>query len=182
VRQDLARLRVVFAGLSVLVVDDDLECRDACRYLLEEFGATVLVASDGIEALAVLREHAPDLMLSDMAMPRLDGYALVRQVRNDPVRHGLPMVAVSASFAAADQHSEIPEGADAALGKPFDYRDLDRTLQQVMFKRPRAFKRQRTRLRVRATAECAHARELQAKARLLCDALARRRDAGQRGA
>src|SRR5262249_38477306 len=61
--------------------------------------------SDGIEALTVLRQGAPDLVLSDIMMPRLDGYALMRQVREDPALRSLPMIAVSASFPGADQPS-----------------------------------------------------------------------------
>jgi len=168
---ELLRLRHIFECLTVLVVDDDVACRDAFTFILEDLGATVLVASDGIEALAVLRQGAPDLVLSDIMMPRLDGYALMRQVREDPALSTLPMIAVSASFAAADQPSAEHPAMDGTLSKPFDYRDLDRALQQVMLMRPAFFKRQLRRLRTRAAAERAHAGELRAKARFLYKAV-----------
>src|SRR5262249_39180548 len=168
---ELLRLRLVFEGLTVLVVDDDVACRDAFTYMLEELGATVLVASDGIEALAVLRQDSPDLVLSDIMMPRLDGYALMRQVREGPALSTLPLIAVSASFPAADQPSAGRPAMDGTLGKPFDYRDLDRALQHVMVKRPAFFKRQLRRLRARATAERAHAGELRAKVRFVYEAV-----------
>ena len=168
---ELLRLRHIFECLTVLVVDDDVACRDAFTFILEELGATILVASDGIEALAVLRQDSPDLVLSDMMMPRLDGYALMRQVREDPALRSLPMIAVSASFAAADQPSAEHPAMDGTLSKPFDYRDLDRALQQVMLMRPAFFKRQLRRLRTRAAAERAHAGELRAKARFLYKAV-----------
>jgi len=171
--REVLRLRAFFEGLNVLVVDDDVACRDVFTSLLAELGAAVLVAADGIEALALLREHDPDLVLSDVMMPRLDGYALVRQVRDDPARTGLPMIAVSASFPAADQQSARPE-VDGTLMKPFDYRDLDRALQQVMLKRPALFKRQRRRLRARATAQRARAGDIRGKARFLREAIERR--------
>jgi CheY-like chemotaxis protein len=172
---ELLRLRPIFEGLTVLVVDDDVACRDAFTDMLEELGAAVLVASDGIEALAVLRQGAPDLVLSDIMMPRLDGYALMRQVRKDPALSGLPMIAVSAFFPAADQPMVGHSGVDGTLSKPFDYRDLDRALQRVMLKRPELFKRQRGRLRARATAQRAHACELRAKFRLPYESVVRRR-------
>lgn len=170
--RELLRLRAIFEGLTVLVVDDDVACRDAFTYILEELGATVLVAADGIEALAVLREHDPDLVVSDITMPRLDGYALVRQVREDPARSGLPMITVSASF--PDRQSAGQPGVDGTLSKPFDYCDLDRALYHVMRKRPALFQRQLARLRQHATAWCAKARDLRATAQHL---LKRRRTA-----
>jgi len=169
--REVLRLRAIFEGLTVLVVDDDVACRDAFTDLLEELGAAVLVASDGIEAQAVLRQGAPDLVLSDIMMPRLDGYALMRQVREDPALRSLPMIAVSASFPGADQPSAEHPLMDGTLSKPFEYRDLDRALQQVMWMRPAFFKRQLRRLRARAAAERAHAGELRAKARFLYKAV-----------
>jgi CheY-like chemotaxis protein len=167
VSRELARLRPIFEGATVLVVDDDSACRDAFQYLLEDLGATVLVAPDGIAALAVLSEHDPDLVLSDVLMPGLDGYALVRRVREDERRTTLPVIGVSASFAAADQE---PGGLfDSGLGKPFDYRDLDKALQQVMRRRPRFFQRQLARLRHHATGWCVIARDVRATARLAAE-------------
>jgi CheY-like chemotaxis protein len=176
---ELVRLHLAFEGLTVLLVDDDVVFRDALRCMLEGLGATVLLASDGIDALAVLREHDPALVLSDITMPRLDGYGLVRHVREDPARSGLAMVAVSASLPDADHPAAIRgKGIDGILGKPFDYRDLDRVVQRLMVKRPQIFRRQRMGLRARATAERARARGLRAKAGLLRGA-AKRGKAGE---
>ncbi len=178
-----ARLRSIFDGLTVLVVDDDVACRDALQYLLEELGARVLIAADGVGALAVVREHAPDLVLSDLAMPRLDGYALVRQLREDQARTGLPVIAVSASF--ADQPAVPPgSGIDAALAKPFSYHDLDQALSRLMWRRPELFKRQRMRLRARAMSERAQAKDVRDRFRFLYDALqeAKRRRPGSAAA
>jgi CheY-like chemotaxis protein len=174
---ELVRLRLTFGGLTVLVVDDDAAFRDALRCLLEELGATVLVAADGNEALAILRDHEPALVLSDITMPGLDGYALARQMRRDPARRDLPVIAMSAAIPGMQYQATIREnGLDGALGKPFDYRDLDRAIRRLMVKRPQLFKRQRARLRNHATTERARARDLREQYRILY-----RRDARETG-
>lgn len=70
--------------LLVLVVDDSVTVRKVTSRLLERNGMNVLTAKDGIDALAVLEEHTPDLMLLDIEMPRMDGFEVATQVRNDP--------------------------------------------------------------------------------------------------
>src|SRR5688572_30759133 len=79
-------------GLTVLVVDDDELVRDSTRLLFEDAGARVLTARDGADALDRLAAHTPDLVLSDLAMPEMDGYQLVARVRSDPARASLPMI------------------------------------------------------------------------------------------
>jgi CheY-like chemotaxis protein len=172
---EVVRLRGMCAGLTVLVVDDDAACRDAFRSLLEELGSRVLVSADGIEALGVLRKHDPALMLCDLMMPRLDGYGLARQVRADPARRHVAIIAVSASIADVRHHLALhAHGIDAALGKPFDYRDLDRAIRSLASKRPGLFTRQRRWLRAQAAAERARARHIRQRARVLFEWAAQR--------
>lgn len=66
------------------MVDDSVTVRKVTSRLLERNGMNVLTAKDGIDALAVLEEHTPDLMLLDIEMPRMDGFEVATQVRNDP--------------------------------------------------------------------------------------------------
>jgi CheY-like chemotaxis protein len=164
----LMRLRLAFDGLSVLVVDDDVACRDALRCLLEGFGAIVLVAADGVEALAAIREHDPALVLSDLMMPRLDGHALARQLREDPARKNVAIIAISATISSVHHLRALrASGIDEALGKPFDCGDLDRAMLRLTSKRPGLFRRQRMRLRAHAMAERTRGRGLRATARRL---------------
>jgi CheY-like chemotaxis protein len=167
---ELVGLRARCAGLTVLVVDDDADCRDAFRCLLDGLGARVLVAADGIEALEVLRAHDPALILCDLMMPRLDGYELTRRVRADPARRHVAIIAVSASIVDVRHHFALhAPGIDAVLAKPFDYRDLHRAVRSLESTRPDLFARQRSWLRAQAAAERARARRVRQEGRVLLE-------------
>src|SRR5690606_34036468 len=79
----------------VLVVDDSITMRRVTQRLLERNGFRVVTAKDGIEAIAVLQEHRPDIILLDVEMPRMDGYEFARHVRNNPETAGLPIIMVT---------------------------------------------------------------------------------------
>lgn len=107
------------AGPLILVVDDSLTVRRASQRLLERHGYEVALARDGIEALALLRERRPAAMLLDIEMPRMDGFALLAAVRDDPQLRGLPVVMITSRI--ADRHRQRAQqlGASAYMGKPF---------------------------------------------------------------
>ncbi|MCT7103977.1 response regulator, partial [Salmonella enterica subsp. enterica serovar Poona] len=77
------------------VVDDSVTVRKVTSRLLERNGMNVLTAKDGIDAMAVLEEHTPDLMLLDIEMPRMDGFEVAIQVRNDPRLMRLPIIMIT---------------------------------------------------------------------------------------
>jgi CheY-like chemotaxis protein len=128
-------------------VEDDELARDSTRLLLEYLGARVLTAHDGASALDQLATDAPDFILSDLAMPRMDGYQLVEQVRRDPARAALSVVAVSAFANPADPDRTLAAGFDGHLGKPFSFAGLRRVLTAVMRRQRHRFARQLGRLR-----------------------------------
>lgn len=107
------------AGPLILVVDDSLTVRRASQRLLERHGYEVALARDGIEALALLRERTPAAMLLDIEMPRMDGFALLAAVRDDPQLRELPVVMITSRI--ADRHRQRAQqlGASAYMGKPF---------------------------------------------------------------
>lgn len=107
------------AGPLILVVDDSLTVRRASQRLLERHGYDVALARDGIEALALLRERPPAAMLLDIEMPRMDGFALLAAMRDDPQLRGLPVVMITSRI--ADRHRQRAQqlGASAYMGKPF---------------------------------------------------------------
>ena len=80
-----------------LVVDDSITMRRVTQRLLERNGFRVVTAKDGVEAISVLQDHRPDIILLDVEMPRMDGYEFARHVRNDP--------AVATS---ANHHGHLP--------------------------------------------------------------------------
>jgi CheY-like chemotaxis protein len=83
-------------GVKVLVVDDEADARDAMRTILEHHGATVETAESASEALRLVSELRPDVLLTDLAMPDTDGYELLRLVRDLPSGHELPALALTA--------------------------------------------------------------------------------------
>ncbi|MDZ7751875.1 MAG: Hpt domain-containing protein [Gammaproteobacteria bacterium] len=111
----------------VLVVDDSLTVRRVAERFLERNGMEVLTARDGLEALALLEEHAPDVMLLDIEMPRMDGYELATSVRNDARLRHLPIIMITSR--SGHKHSERARslGVNHYLNKPYqEFELLDR--------------------------------------------------------
>ncbi|MFP2924516.1 ATP-binding protein [Pyxidicoccus sp. 3LG] len=113
-------------GLSILVVDDEEDARELLCALLEDRGASVLLASSAREGLEVLRDRRPDLLLSDIGMPGEDGYALIRQVRALVPEEGghTPAVALTAFARPEDRTRALLEGYQAHCSKPVSSREL----------------------------------------------------------
>ncbi len=113
-------------GVKILVVDDDEDSRDLIVCVLAERGATVFDASSAEEAVHRLEESVPDVLLSDIAMPDVDGYALLRRVRALPVERGggVPAVALTAYARDVDGERALAAGFQAHVTKPVDHDQL----------------------------------------------------------
>ncbi len=116
----------------VMVVDDSVTVRKVTSRLLERQGMDVLVAKDGIEAVALLQERRPDIMLLDIEMPRMDGFEVARQVRHDERLGSLPIVMISSR--TGDKHKEHASqlGVNKFLGKPFQENELLATIDELV--------------------------------------------------
>jgi two-component system chemotaxis sensor kinase CheA len=118
---------------TILVVDDSITTRSLEKSLLEAHGYKVHVAVDGVEALAALGVHPVDLVITDIMMPRMDGFQLLEQIRRDPKLAQLPVIVVSSMESRADQERGLALGADAYITKrKFDQRDLLETVRRVL--------------------------------------------------
>jgi signal transduction histidine kinase/DNA-binding NarL/FixJ family response regulator len=117
-----ARVPVKEAG-RVLVADDNADMREYLVRLLGEHWE-VESAGDGVAALARAREHRPDLVISDVMMPRLDGYGLLRELRADPQTRAVPVILLSARAGEEALIEGLETGADDYLIKPFSAREL----------------------------------------------------------
>jgi PAS domain S-box-containing protein len=111
-------------GGRVLLADDNADMREYVTRLLVEQGYLVEAVTDGEAALAAVRRRPPDLVLSDIMMPRLDGFGLVRAMRNDPALRTVPIVLLSARAGDEARVAGVEEGADDYLTKPFAAREL----------------------------------------------------------
>ena len=101
---------------KVLIVDDEVEITDLVCMVLEGDGRSLLVAYDGEEALDIVREERPHVVLTDMMMPRLDGRALCRAIRSDPSTRDTAIILMSAAPRINFDDCE----ADVLISKPFD--------------------------------------------------------------
>jgi class 3 adenylate cyclase len=104
----------------ILVVDDNETNRDILITRLEKHGYEMLQAADGEEALASVAQHAPDLILLDVEMPKLDGFEVCRRLRQDASLPFIPIVLVTARAASQDVVTGLDAGADEYLTKPID--------------------------------------------------------------
>jgi len=121
---------------SVLVVEDNPDVR---AYLGRHLGRhyRVIEAGDGDHALVAMREQVPDLVVSDVAMPGMDGYALCRAIRDDPELEFVPIVLLSAAAASENRVTGFESGADGYLSKPFEVRELLARVAQLLASRRR---------------------------------------------
>ncbi|HEY6460711.1 MAG TPA: response regulator, partial [Polyangiaceae bacterium] len=109
-------------GLHLLIVDDDEDARDLLEHLLVEQGATVTAAASAEEALRVLVQRPPDVLISDIGMPDVNGYSLIRRIRGLPVGQGgrTPAVALTAYAGAKEGERAFAAGFQAHVTKPID--------------------------------------------------------------
>ncbi len=103
----------------VLVVDDSVTVRKVTSRLLERNGMNVITAKDGVDAMSVLEEHIPDLMLLDIEMPRMDGFEVATRVRNDPRLKDLPIIMITSRTGQKHQNRAMAIGVNDYLGKPY---------------------------------------------------------------
>ena len=114
---------------SIMVVDDDAGLRFTLQTLLEDEGFSVVLAGDGQEALAKLTDPLPSLMLLDIMMPRMDGFALAREMEERGLRPSVPIVVLTADGKAAQNARRM--GAEGFVAKPFAVDDILSEIQRL---------------------------------------------------
>ena len=125
--------KLSLGGVRVLVVEDEMEARESMRLLLQRLGAEVAEAGSARQALETLDRSSFDVLISDIAMPGEDGYALLRAIRaKAPERGGrVPAVAVTAGTRPDDRRRALAEGFQAYLPKPVDMLELVRQVSAL---------------------------------------------------
>lgn len=119
----------------VLVADDDDDILALVSFRLERAGYRVLQARDGDEALTLARDEHPDLAVLDVMMPKLDGYAVTRRLREDESTRETPVILLTARVQEADVARGFEAGADDYLKKPFSPAELRARVQAVLGRR-----------------------------------------------
>lgn len=116
----------------VLAVDDSLTMRELLRAALSEAGYSVTLASDGCEALARLTEVPPDLIVTDLNMPRLDGFGLIEAIRKGRQAARVPILVLTTETGQELKDRARRIGATGWIGKPFDDAALVATIRRVL--------------------------------------------------
>ena len=120
---------------QLLLVDDEPSLREAVQAYLEDSGFTVHVASNATEAWDQLQTMSPDLIISDIMMPQVDGYQFLKQLRDDARFQGLPVVFLTARGMTSDRIQGYQAGCDAYLPKPFDPDELVAIVENLLSRR-----------------------------------------------
>jgi CheY-like chemotaxis protein len=133
-------------GILILVVEDHADSRDVLRQFLESRGAKVLPAGDGIEALEILEARIPDIVLTDIRMPRMDGVQLAHRMKRHVRWARVPISALTAYNTPADLRTTLEAGFDGHMEKPINFDVLLTTVSRLV-RRNRTRRRPPRRLR-----------------------------------
>ena len=118
-----------------LVVDDSITVRRVTQRLLERNGMRVMTAKDGLDAISVLQDHVPDVLLLDIEMPRMDGYEVASHVRNDPRLKDIPIIMITSRVGEKHRARAIELGVNDYLGKPYQETQLLQALEPLLQRR-----------------------------------------------
>ncbi|MEL6525599.1 MAG: response regulator [Chloroflexota bacterium] len=129
-------LNSILASHTVLAVDDEADSLMVCRVLLEMYGATVITANNGTQALALAKEHQPDLIVSDLSMPKMDGWQLLKYLREYDDLKDIPVIALTAHAMAGDRDKALKAGFDNYLTKPLIPENFHKELAKILTETP----------------------------------------------
>lgn len=104
----------------ILIIEDNPTNMELMVYLLEAFGHAALLARDGNEGIALAATSLPDLIICDVHLPGMDGYAVVRHLKNQPALQAIPTIAVTALAMVGDRENLLGAGFDGYIGKPIE--------------------------------------------------------------
>lgn len=116
----------------ILAVDDNELNIELVSHVLEAAGHTVRVAASGPEAIAAVGHEAPDLILLDIGLPGMDGYEVLRALRNDPATAAIPVVALTAYAMSGDDQRALEAGFDGYIAKPIDVKTFAREVIGIL--------------------------------------------------
>jgi PAS domain S-box-containing protein len=119
-------------GVEILIVEDSPTQAEQLKYLLEERGHSVNIATNGKQAIDKLREYRPALVISDIVMPEMDGYTLCREIKSDKDLKWIPVILVTALSDPHDIIKGLEAGADNFIMKPYAEKYLLKIIQQIL--------------------------------------------------
>lgn len=120
---------------KILVVEDNEQNRMLLRYLLQHHGYEVVEAGNGDDGIRCACEQKPDLILMDLQMPVLDGYAAIKELKNDEATKEIKIIAVTSFAMKGDREKALDAGADEYISKPIDIKLVPDIIKTVLNKR-----------------------------------------------
>lgn len=118
----------------ILVIEDELNMQELVKYRLEENNYEVKIAPDGFAALNMIRIFAPDLIILDLMLPKMDGYTVCRLLKGDERYRKIPIIMFTARTNPDDEHLGLSMGADAYIHKPFEPKALLDKIKDLLTK------------------------------------------------
>jgi len=118
----------------VMVVDDSVTVRKVTTRFLEREGFDVITAKDGLDAVTMLLDHTPDIMLLDIEMPRMDGFEVARRVRAMSSVATLPIIMITSRTGEKHRQTGLAAGANDYMGKPYQESELLASISQLLSK------------------------------------------------
>src|SRR6185312_7410046 len=119
---------------KILVVDDDADLVELIRFNLKQAGYSIGTASDGVDAIKKARSLQPDLIVLDIMMPELDGFAVCEILRRDPVTASIPIMMLTALSSELGRMAGLGSGANDFVTKPFSPRILVQRIEELLQK------------------------------------------------
>ena len=119
---------------KILVIEDNEQNRILMRQILTYHGYDVLEAADGLTGLEMARAHTPALILLDIQMPVMNGFAVIRELRNNPELRKIKVIAVTSFAMKGDREKALQAGFDEYVTKPIDTRKFPELVKQVLFR------------------------------------------------
>jgi chemosensory pili system protein ChpA (sensor histidine kinase/response regulator) len=116
----------------VMVVDDSVTVRKVTTRLLEREGYDVITAKDGVDAISVLQDHQPDIMLLDIEMPRMDGFEVAKRVRSSQRHQDLPIIMITSRTGEKHRQRGLEAGANLYMGKPYQEEALLESIRSLV--------------------------------------------------
>ncbi len=117
---------------KIVIVEDSEAGRELLREFVQGWGYEVIEAADGQEALQKITETAPDLVLCDVQMPELDGYAVIQSLRQDARFTKLPVIALTAYAMRGDKEKTLAAGFDSHQSKPIEFESLKADIERLL--------------------------------------------------
>ncbi|MBD3182153.1 response regulator [Candidatus Poribacteria bacterium] len=117
---------------KIIVIDDEFFISKSLSFIFEKEGYECLVAGNGEEGLELVKQEKPDLIFLDISMPKMDGYQVCREIREDPDIEKTYVIMLTAMGQESDQVASLEAGADEYMLKPFDPRAVKKRVTEIL--------------------------------------------------